>query len=55
MNKSSMVFLYQFNLFGRFEFSPSMSKADIGALVSCYADPAYWSKTLSQEVERPLS
>ena len=43
------------NLFGRFEFSQSMSKIDIDALVARYADPAYWSKALREEGQPPLS
>ncbi|MBK5206280.1 MAG: hypothetical protein JJD98_13015 [Polaromonas sp.] len=43
------------NLFGNFEFSPSMSKINIDALVASYADPAYWSKALREEGEPLLS
>ena len=39
------------NLFGSFEFSPSMSKIDIDALVARYADPSCWSKALREEGE----
>lgn len=42
------------NLFGTFEFSPTVSKIDIDALVARYADPAYWSKALMEENEGPL-
>lgn len=42
------------NLFGSFEFSPSMSKVDIDALVARYADPAYWRKALREEGEPSL-
>lgn len=39
------------NLFGSFEFGPSMSKIDIDALVARYADPSCWSKALQEEGE----
>jgi len=39
------------NLFGSFEFNPSISKIDIEALIACFADPAYWRKTLRAEAE----
>ena len=39
------------NLYGSFEFSPSTSKVDIDALVAHYADPAYWSNTLTNDTE----
>jgi TnpA family transposase len=37
------------NLFGTFEFSPTMPKVDMDALIALFADPAFWSKALKQE------
>jgi hypothetical protein len=42
------------NLFGSFEFTPSVSKIDIAALVARYADPACWRKVAQGEKEPPL-
>jgi Tn3 transposase DDE domain len=39
------------NLFGTFEFSPSISKVDIDALVVRYADPNYWHQAIQAEAE----
>lgn len=40
------------NLFGSFEFSKT-SKVDMDALVSCCADPTYWSRALKGEIKLP--
>jgi Tn3 transposase DDE domain len=43
------------NLFGKFEFSPAVSKVDIDALIARYADPACWSRALQEKTEADLS
>jgi TnpA family transposase len=43
------------NLIGRFEFSSTVSKVDIDALVARYADPAFWSKALQETSEADLT
>ena len=43
------------NLFGKFEFSPAVSKVDIDALTARYADPACWNRALQEKTEADLS
>jgi hypothetical protein len=46
------MYLYIFGALGYFsQFSPSMSKVDIDALVVRYADPTYWHQAIQDEVE----
>jgi TnpA family transposase len=54
LRRISPVAWQHVNLFGAIEFSPTVSKVDIDALVARYTDPVYWSKVLIEESEEPL-
>jgi TnpA family transposase len=46
----SPVAWQHFNLFGSFDFKPSNSKVDIDAVVARYADPTYWNKIFTNDL-----
>ena len=50
----SLIAWQHVNLFGKFEFSPTMSQVDIIGLAACYDDPVCWSKILKEHTEDVL-